>query len=222
MISVSTLRSPARAALAVACAGLFGALALGCDSGSPTDPGGGPGPPPGPGPSGLVLAAGELRVPAAIDSDEPGFHEVFFVLQRLRPDLAPTAGRRLVVTLRDLTRPGQQCASDEPEDGCVTIDWSADPAEPRTPANGLFVNRLRLTLEAGERDYFLSRTMALNDVPDLIDPNRRHTPIGGLPIRWQTVLPTNIVPGSDLELRLVLTKWQPPEVRIGFAVELLD
>ncbi|MDX1503801.1 MAG: hypothetical protein R3325_15685 [Thermoanaerobaculia bacterium] len=201
-------------------AALFATLLAACgESDSPTAPGPPPPPPPGPGPE-LVLASTELVLPAALSRGDAGEHESYFVAARVRPDLGPTAGARLIVTLQDVSRPGLACASDEPEDGCATVDWSGDPADPRVPAGGVFLNRLRLELASGARDYFLSRTLRLAEVPDLIDPNRQHTAIGGVELRWESVLATDLRPGSDLELRLVMTKWQPPQVRIRVQVLL--
>jgi hypothetical protein len=194
--------------------------ALGCSTDTtPTDPGGGG---PGPSPGGLVLASGELQLPAAVDENDSGYHEVFVVLQELRPDLMPTSGRELVVRLRDASRPGLVCASDEPEDGCATIDWSGDPADPRVPPEGRFVNRLRVELDTGVKDLFLSRSFRLNDLPDIVDPNHEHTAIDGGGREWVLRLPTDLVAGGDLQLRVVLTKWQAPQVRIAYQIRIPD
>jgi hypothetical protein len=193
-------------------------VALGCSTDStPTDPG-----TPNPAPGGLVLASGTLVLPAAIDQNDAGSHEVFVVLQALRPDLMATSGRELVVALRDAGRPGQQCPSDEPEDGCASIDWSDDPASPRVPADGRFLNRLRVELDTGVKDLYLSRDFRLKDVPDIVDPNHRHTAIGGNERQWVVVLPTDLAAGSEIELRLVMTKWQAPDVRIGYEIRIPD
>jgi hypothetical protein len=199
-------------------AALLTLAALGCSTDTtPTDPGS-PNPPPG----GLVLASGELRLPAAINESDPGSHEVFVVLQELRPDLRPTSGRELVLTLRDASRPGLACGSDEPEDGCATLDWSGDPEDPRVPAEGRFVNRLRIELVTGVKDLYLSRSFRLNDLPDIVDPNHEHTAIGGSGQDWSLVLPTSLAAGSDLELRIVMTKWQAPAVRIAYEIRIPD
>ena len=190
-----------------------------CGSGEPSPTAPGPAPPPPT--SGRVLASGEISLPAATAPGEAGDHEPFTVDQALRTDLDGSSGARLVVTLRDLSRPGILCDDDDPQRSeCAAIDWSDDPAEPRVPPDGVFLNRLTVELATGDRDYYLSRDFRLADVPDLIDPNHEHTAIGGNPVRWETTLPADLVGGSGLRLRFVLSKWQPPAVRIGFAVTI--
>lgn len=44
--------------------------------------------------------------------------------------------------------------------------------------------------------------------------------MGGSALTWDSVLPLDIVPNSSLELNLVMTKHEPPDVRIGYTVEL--
>jgi hypothetical protein len=198
-------------------------MALGCGSGvsAPTDPA----TPPTPDPSsadGLVLASGELILPGAGNENDSGNHEVLVARHQLRSDLEGTSGRLLVLSLRDLTRPSQSCPSEEPEDGCATVDWSADPEEPRVPPEGQFVNRLDFELTSGPRRLYLSRSFHLNDVPDRVDPLRQHTAVGGTASEWQLVLPAALQPDTPLELRVVMTKWQPPSVRIGYEIRLAE
>ncbi len=176
-------------------------------------------PPPRPGES-LLLASGTLFLSAALENGDPGQHEVFVIDHQVPDDLPATGGAELVLALRD-TRGGQTCPEDEPESGCATVDWSAEPGAPRVPADGRFVNRVDVELASGRRSYFLSRTLRLADVVDLIDPERRHTAVGGDRVEWRTVLPTDLVAGSGLRLRLVMTKWQLPDVRIVYEIRAL-
>ena len=206
------------------------ALSASCGGpGSPTAPGPapapGPGPTPGPGPApsaGIVLMSGTLRLPAALDRGDVGEHQEYIVNRRLPEDLEPTSGRTLVIELRDATRPALICTDDEPEAGCATVDWSAEPGLPGVPANGLFINRLEVELAFGAVEYYLSRTLRLAAVPDLVDPTREHTAVGGSGRIWTAVLPANVEGDRNLRLRLVLTKWQPPDVEIAFEVRVVD
>lgn len=198
-------------------------MALGCGSGdsTPTDPATPPTPSP-PSAGGLVLTSGELVLPGAGTESDSGNHEVLIVRHQLRSDLEGTSGRLLVLSLQDLSRPTQSCPSEEPEDGCATLDWSADPEDPRVPPDGQFVNRLDFELTSGPRRAYLSRSFHLNDVPDRIDPLREHTAVGGTASEWQLVLPAALEPDTPLELRVVMTKWQPPDVRIGYEIRLAE
>ena len=204
------------------------ALFLSCGGpGSPTAPGPAPAPDPVPGPDpapsvGVVLMSGTLTLPAALDRGDIGEHQEYIVNERLPEDLEPTSGRTLVVELRDATRPELTCTADEPEAGCATVDWSAEPGLPGVPAGGLFVNRLEIELASGAVEYYLSRTLRLAAVPDLVDPAQEHTAVGGSGLTWTAVLPANLESDRNLRLRLVLTKWQPPDVEIAFEVRVID
>src|SRR5262249_23058942 len=83
--------------------------------------------------SGLVLAAGTYRLPAASAFGEPGFHEASTIRASVPVALAPGAGRTLVVRLHDSSRPGQTCSADHPLSGCATVDWSDSPDRPKVP-----------------------------------------------------------------------------------------
>jgi hypothetical protein len=200
-------------------------VGLGCGTAdSPTDPGNppdpGPGPIPPPADDAVVLATGRLTLPAATTAGSSGDHEAFGITFRLDPDDEATAGQRLIFVLRDLTRPAQFCGSPEPEDGCATIDWSDDPGKINVPPSGRFENRLTLDLVTGARNFYPSLTGALALVPDLIDPTRRHTAIAGLGTSWEASLPADLVPGTDLRMRLILTKWLDPSVEIGYELRV--
>jgi hypothetical protein len=198
-------------------------MALGCGAGDSTPTG--PATPPTPSPpsaAGLVLASGELLLPGAGNESDSGNHEVLVVRHQLRSDLEGTSGQLLVLSLQDLSRPAQSCPSEEPEEGCATIDWSADPEDPRVPPGGQFVNRLDFELTSGSRRVYLSRSFHLNDVPDRVDPLREHTAVGGTASEWQLVLPAALEPDTPIELRVVMTKWQPPNVRIGYEIRLAE
>ena len=119
-----------------------------------------------------------------------------------------------------MTRPGQTCGSDEPEDGCATIDWSDDPAKPNVPPGGRFENRVTVDLAAGARDFFLSASGSLVGTPDVIDPTREHTAIPGAGVSWSAELPSDAVGGGELRMRLFLTKWLDPAVEIGYEVSV--
>jgi hypothetical protein len=44
--------------------------------------------------------------------------------------------------------------------------------------------------------------------------------VGGSARSWSTRLPGRLVPGSVVRVRLVMTKFGPPQVLIGYALEL--
>ena len=208
-----TPQTPLTLALLLAVLGSCG------DLGSPTDPG--PDPDPAPGTQGgTVLGSGTFTLPGALASGDPGEHEVFLINHDLRPDLEPTSGRRLVVELRDASRATMVCPTDEPEDGCATIDWSGQAEQPGVPEGGLFINRLEVVLRSGPREYYLSRTLRLENVPDLVDPNHEHTAIPGAGRAWSVVLPEDLLGDRNLRLRIVLTKWQPPNLRIAYEIRV--
>ncbi len=76
-------------------------------------------------PSGPVtLAAGRFELPAASAFGEPGFHEVFELTGTVAGDVPTGGGGRLVVSLRDVSRPSQDCRSHHPLSGCATVDWA--------------------------------------------------------------------------------------------------
>lgn len=111
-----------------------------------------------------VLAAGTLTLPAAQAFGEPGFHQVLVAHTQLPRRLPP--GKRLVLTLRDTSRPGVRCSSQHPLSGCATVDWSDDPSRPKVPRGGVFRNALTI----GRETYFLSETGRLARRPDAYSP----------------------------------------------------
>lgn len=117
------------------------------------------------------MAAGQFRLPVANAFGEPGFHEVLAASHTLEADLGTTAGRMLVVELRDTSRPEQTCGSHHPLSGCATVDWSDALGRPKVPAGGVFDNSVTVELESGPRTFYLSESGALNDEPDRFDPS---------------------------------------------------
>ena len=90
--------------------------------------------------------------------------------QTIPEDVTAAAGRRLVLTLRDLGRPEQRCDRDHPLSGCATVDWSDFEGRPGVPPGGVFEHRLVLQLASGERSFFLSDAGSLNGAPDRYKP----------------------------------------------------
>ncbi|MDX1502668.1 MAG: hypothetical protein R3325_09920 [Thermoanaerobaculia bacterium] len=117
----------------------------------------------------LDCAPGTLLLPPAfeLELDSVGFHELFSEPGAFPKDLGPTAGRELVVALRDVTRPDQQCPDEIPWDGCATVDWD-DVAGTRNvpPGGGYFDNRIRVTTESGPLDLYLNRELGLSREQD--------------------------------------------------------
>lgn len=109
--------------------------------------------PPGPG----TIAQGTLRVP------DGQLHLAFDRSHVIPTGASGVAGQRIVVSLRDATRPGQTCSQDHPLSGCATVDWSEFPSI-------VFDNSLVVTLATGPRTFFLSETRGLADSPDAFVP----------------------------------------------------
>ena len=80
-------------------------------------------------------------------------HEVLTDSQTIPEDIAATAGRRLVLTLRDLGRPEETCDREHPLSGCATVDWSDFDGRPNVPPGCVFEHRLLLQLASGEQSF---------------------------------------------------------------------
>lgn len=118
----------------------------------------------------MVLAAGTFELPAALAFGDPGFHEVLTATHTVPSDLGTTSGLRLVIALRDQSRPDVACGSEHPLSGCATVDWSDDPDRPNVPAGGVFDNSITLRLTEGPRTFFLSESGGLAGAPDPFVP----------------------------------------------------
>lgn len=44
--------------------------------------------------------------------------------------------------------------------------------------------------------------------------------MGGTAREWTAIIPSDVVPGSKMQLRVVMTKFSAPAVRIGYEVLL--
>jgi hypothetical protein len=119
---------------------------------------------------GVTLASGVLDLPAATSFQSPGFHAVFEIAGTVPSDIGPTSGLRLVVSLRDVSRPEQQCSSQHPLSGCGTVDWSDGEGRPGVPPGGVLENRLTVALASGERTLFLSESGTLLPEADPFSP----------------------------------------------------
>lgn len=87
----------------------------------------------------------------------------------LPESLGPTAGKRLVIALRDANRPDVMCGTQHPLSGCATVDWSDALSRPNVPDTGVFDNSIALQLSSGSRRFFLSESLALAAQPDRFD-----------------------------------------------------
>jgi hypothetical protein len=88
-----------------------------------------------------VIVTGTFALPAAHAFGQPGFHQVVTATRRLPPGIG---GRRVIVSLRDVSRPRQRCSEDHPLSGCATVDWSDDPSRPKVPPGGVFRNAVTI------------------------------------------------------------------------------
>jgi hypothetical protein len=109
-----------------------------------------------------------LTLQAANAFGEPGFHQVLTTAARLPARLPGSA--RLVLSLRDLSRPSQRCGFDHPLSGCATVDWSDDPSRPNVPPGGVFTNAITVRLTSGPRTVYLRSSGALSDRPEPFAP----------------------------------------------------
>jgi hypothetical protein len=111
---------------------------------------------------------GVLTLRAATAFGQPGFHQVLTATARL-PARLPRAAR-LVLSLRDLSRPLQRCGFDHPLSGCATVDWSDDPSRPNVPPGGVLTNTIRVRHASGPRTLYLRSSGALSDRPEPFAP----------------------------------------------------
>lgn len=118
-----------------------------------------------------VIVSGVFALPAASAFGAPGFHEVLIAgaSARLPAEIARRPVR-LVLSLRDLSRPGHTCPSDHPLSGCATVDWSDSPSRPKVPVSGVFENSLTIDLQNSPVKLFLSDSGSLQDRPVRFDP----------------------------------------------------
>lgn len=117
-----------------------------------------------------TLAAGELRLPAATAFGAPGFHQVVTAAGRVPTGLRAPSRFRLVVSLRDASRPKQTCSSDHPLSGCATVDWADDPSRPKVPPGGVFQHTLTVRLGSGSRTFYLTPAGSLARQPNRYEP----------------------------------------------------
>ncbi len=117
-----------------------------------------------------TVASGTLPLPAAQAFGEPGFHQVLTATARVPSRLGRSAGMKIVLTLRDVTRPRQTCSQDHPLSGCATVDWSDDPLRPNVPQSGVFINSVDVRLKSESRTYYLSENGTLARRPDRFQP----------------------------------------------------
>jgi hypothetical protein len=116
-----------------------------------------------------ILLTGSIRVPAAREFSDPGFHETF-VLTGTVPEAAAGATGELVVRLRDVGRPNLTCDRDHPLSGCATVDWSDFEDRPGVPPGGVFDNHLSVVSSSGAIALFLSERRGLASAPDEYSP----------------------------------------------------
>ncbi len=109
-------------------------------------------------------APGSFNLIATSDPDlqSPGYHEFITVEGAFPADLGATAGRELVVALRDKNRPGQVCPNEVPWDGCASVDWDdVDGARNAPAGGGYFENKLILSTESGRLVLFMNQALGL-------------------------------------------------------------
>ncbi len=74
-----------------------------------------------------VLASGTFDLQFSLGPGSPSFNSPLTRMHTMPADLEETAGGTLIVSLVDLSQPGQLCDPDDPFggllDGCATVDW---------------------------------------------------------------------------------------------------
>ncbi|MFQ5705564.1 MAG: hypothetical protein ACE5HT_16290 [Gemmatimonadales bacterium] len=123
-----------------------------------------------PHPTVTVLGRGQLSLVAANDFSDPGFHQIVSARFTIPTGMPSTRGKRLTLRLSDATRPHVTCAREHPMSGCATVDWSDFQSRPHVPRGGVFANVLHTELETGPKDFYLSESMVLANVPDRYKP----------------------------------------------------
>jgi hypothetical protein len=167
-----------------------------------------------------MVLGGTFAVPPAQTIFDPGFHQAVAIVRRL-PENVPVSGAKLILTLRDASRPGVVCRSDDPRDGCATIDWADVPDRPHTPLGGVFRNSVTVRLASGTVRLYLRRDGTLQRRSEPYTADAPRTSIGGRGRTWLAYLPPRVVPRSLMRLHLVLTKLGRPRVRIAWRLALL-
>ncbi len=105
---------------------------------------------------------GVFDLVAANGFDDPGFHELITISGEFPQGLGATAGRQLVVALRDAGRPDLICEIHHPSSGCATVDWDDFGGRRNTPpGGGYFANRVLLATEDGPLELFLNMDLGL-------------------------------------------------------------
>lgn len=125
---------------------------------------------PGPSVSSVILATGTFSIPAANSSGDPGFHAPVVLSAAIPSDIGPTAGHRVLLTLRDSGRPVQTCNRQHPLSGCATVDWSDGPSRPNVPPGGVFDNHLAIPVGDAQITLFLRESGQLAAEPESFDP----------------------------------------------------
>lgn len=112
--------------------------------------------------SAQILAQGEVDLFFSTGPGSPTFNSAITLPHTAPADLGPTAGRLLVLSLRDASQPDQFCDPADPSgglfDGCAVVDW------PFPGRRG--INLVELALDSGDRTYHLRMSDQLEDDPE--------------------------------------------------------
>jgi hypothetical protein len=168
-----------------------------------------------------MVLGGAFAVPPARTIFDPGFHRPVAIVRRLPRERVPSSGAKVTLTLRDASRPGVVCRSDDPRDGCATIDWADVPDRPGTPLGGVFRNSVTVRLASGTVRLYLRRDGTLQRTPEPYTADSARSSIGGRGRAWRGYLPPRLVPGSLVRLHLVFTKLGRPRVRVAWRLAFL-
>ena len=109
-----------------------------------------------------VLAEGEVDLFFSTGPGSPNFNSPITQMHTVPADIGPTAGRLLVLSLRDSSRPEQFCDPEDPTgglfEGCAVVDW------PFAGRRG--INLVELELDEGSRTFHLRMSDEFDDEPE--------------------------------------------------------
>ena len=167
-----------------------------------------------------MLADGTFDVPASFTFNEPGFHFPIILTHTVPINLPPTAGKQLIISLRDQSSPTKVCADDTPSAGCATVDWQDDPSRPNVPATGIFDNSLHLQIGETRQIWVLNPDSTLTT--EASQTITQYSAVGGQSKEWQVSLTDDIMPNSTLNLHLVMSKLRGLQTRIAYEIYVVE
>ncbi len=162
--------------------------------------------------TGTVIATDSVGVVFvnAFDLSNPNFFITHEFSGDLPDDVEPTAGRLLVLSLQDVSRPGWTCTGGIFSSDCALLDVAEQRGSP---------GRLSVVLASGRRDFHIQSDFTLGDDPARDD---RRSQVGGSALQWRVELDEDVVDGSFFDLEITLGKVGAPNVTIRWQILIAD